>query len=293
MGTVEVYNFLDGKNLCNIFANLIVNKINKDVPNANTEITVINVRNFFIVRGQTSSGTLINVANVFTDFLNEYDEELSKKVRVIDVIKYSSEFEVNNMNLSYHYNKVNGDRLNKIQEFVDGHCKNGLYFNLKVVDDNVFYDCNESNINLVLEKLGDQFGSYNFIKTDFSNEVYISDRYYCLSNNNEKLYHILLKNIAYNVSYLGISKELNMQFYTDQKINNIDNLNSVFKIVNNNHIVKTDWLESLILDVFPFSNGELVKSFDIENYDSTCEILNTSENFPWQKLDKIGEMVLV
>ena len=47
---VEVYNFLDGKHLCNIFASLIVNKINESFPEANTKISVINVRNLFGVK---------------------------------------------------------------------------------------------------------------------------------------------------------------------------------------------------------------------------------------------------
>ena len=51
MNVTKYYNFLDGENLCNIFASLIVNKINESFPNANTEISVINVRNFFIIKG--------------------------------------------------------------------------------------------------------------------------------------------------------------------------------------------------------------------------------------------------
>ena len=54
MSYYEIYNYLDGKSICNIFANLIVNKIHIEVPDAKTEITVNNVRNFFIVKGSTS-----------------------------------------------------------------------------------------------------------------------------------------------------------------------------------------------------------------------------------------------
>ena len=52
---IEVSSFLSGKNLCNIFADLIVKKINEEFPDAKTQISVINVRNFFIVKGVTTS----------------------------------------------------------------------------------------------------------------------------------------------------------------------------------------------------------------------------------------------
>ena len=93
MEKICVYNFLDGNNLCNIFANLIVNKISELVPDSKTEITVVNVRNFFVVMGKTTSDVLINIAEIFQSFLNDYDEELSKKVRVFDIITYNSEIE--------------------------------------------------------------------------------------------------------------------------------------------------------------------------------------------------------
>ena len=47
---VELYNNLDGKNLCNIFASVIVNKINDSCVDAITEITVVNV--IPIIQGQ-------------------------------------------------------------------------------------------------------------------------------------------------------------------------------------------------------------------------------------------------
>jgi hypothetical protein len=293
METIEVYNFLNGKNLCNIFASLIVNKINDKSPNANTEVSVINVGGFFVVKGQTSSDEVITVATIFTDFLKDYDEELSKKIRVIDIIKYSSDFKSSNIKITHNYNKITDGKVSKIKNLLDYNAKNKLYFNLKLIGDYVYYSCLELDQPLVLEILNDNFNGCNLVKIDMSNETYVSDRYYGLSNNNEKLYHLLLKNIANNVFYLGISKELNMSFYTGYDTKDISNLNSVFTINNNNHIVKTSWLESLILDVFPFNYDEIVTYFNLEGYDSSCEILNNVDSFPWEKLDRIGEMVLI
>ena len=61
----EVYNFLDGNNLCNVFANLLVNKYEELSPNSKTEIKVINLRNFFVVRGVTSCEELCNITELF------------------------------------------------------------------------------------------------------------------------------------------------------------------------------------------------------------------------------------
>ena len=41
MVNIEVYNFLDGKNLCNIFASLLVDEIGNGIPNINTDSSVL------------------------------------------------------------------------------------------------------------------------------------------------------------------------------------------------------------------------------------------------------------
>ena len=72
---IEVSSFLSGKNLCNIFADLIVKKINEEFPDAKTQISVINVRNFFIVKGTTTYNEVINLAELFQNYLKKYDKE--------------------------------------------------------------------------------------------------------------------------------------------------------------------------------------------------------------------------
>ena len=79
MSEIIIYNFLDGKNICNIFAKLIVNEINNITPESKVNIQVVNVRTFFVVRGVSSSGTVLNLSEIFQKFLKKYDEDLSKK----------------------------------------------------------------------------------------------------------------------------------------------------------------------------------------------------------------------
>jgi len=284
---IELYNFLDGKNLCNIFASLIVEKINETFPYAITEISVINVRNFFVVRGVTNSYVVINCAEILKEFIEKYDEERSKTVRIIDIIQYSVEPNVKTSFIcNYHFKKEN---YKKLQEFIDQKAKEQIYLNLKIDDHNkmVFYDSNK-NRNDVIDLLSSFFDDYKYYEFSFENEQYVSDKFFGLSNNGEKLYHMLLKYVWFNVSSLGITKELNVQLSSNEKISNTNNLNVNFNILNDNHIVKTSWLESLILDVFPFEYFDLENTFDLNEY----SILNTETPKPWEKYDKINELVL-
>ena len=292
MNVTKYYNFLDGTNLCNIFASLLVNKINESFPNAKTEISVINVRNFFIVKGKTSSDKPLLVADIFQEFISEYDQELSKTIRVIDVVIYNIDFKYESMVVDYYSNKKNTDF--DIQEFVNSFVKENIYFNLKLDDVNnvVYYDCTVENQYLVLPLLEEKFKGYSLIKTDFSQETYVSEKFYGLSNNNEKLYHILLRHIFYNISMVGISRELNIKLVSENKVSDIDNENIKLYIFNDNHIVKTSWLESLILDVFPFTENELSKIYPSSEINHIEDIINGEVNSPWKKLNMINDLIL-
>ena len=292
MNVTKYYNFLDGANLCNIFASLIVNKINESFPNAKTEISVINVRNFFIVKGKTSSDKPLLVADIFQEFISEYDQELSKTIRVIDVVIYNIDFKYESMVVDYYSNKKNTDF--GIQGFVNSFVKENIYFNLKLDDVNnvVYYDCTYENQYHVLPLLEEKFKGYSLIKSDFSQETYVSEKFYGLSNNNEKLYHILLRYIFYNISMVGISKELDIKLVSENNVSDIDNENIKLYIFNDNHIVKTSWLESLILDVFPFTENELSKIYLSSEINHIDDIINGEVNSPWKKLNMINDLIL-
>jgi hypothetical protein len=263
MSTINVYNFLDGANLCNIFANLIVLKIKESFPDAKTEISVINVRNFFIIKGQTTSETLINIAELFQDFTNNYNEELSKKIRVFDMIVYGKEFDDLPLNISHKENKYELERFIEIQRLVNYHAKNKTYFNLKVDDLSkiIFFDCSEEQYSDVKNILERDFTEYDLIKHDFSNEIYFSEKIYGQTMHNEKPYLLLLNFITDHVFKLGISKKIDLSIVSTIHTKELTNENIDLKISNDDHIVKTNWLESLIMDVFPFEISDLQQRF--------------------------------
>jgi hypothetical protein len=293
MNYIEFYNFLDGKNLCNIFANLIVKEINNKLPDAKTDISVINVRNFFIVKGTTTYNEVINLAELFQNYLKKYDTELSNKVRVIDSILYNKVVDQEPLNLKEVFIKSQEKKYQSLQQKLNRYTKEKVYFNFKLQErtNHVYYDCSSEQLSTVITILEEQFPEYVLVKSDFSQEIYISDNVYGLSNNN-RLYHFLLWSIKNHIFELGISKKLDVSLYSDANINEMDNLTVNFVLHNDDHIVKTEWLESLVLDVFPFDVESLKTKFG--NVDDLEElIMGTDELYPFKQLSYLNDFILL
>ena len=293
MNYIEFYNFLDGKNLCNIFANLIVKEINNKLPDAKTDISVINVRNFFIVKGTTTYNEVINLAELFQNYLKKYDTELSNKVRVIDSILYNKVVDQEPLNLKEVFIKSQEKKYQSLQQKLNRYTKEKVYFNFKLQErtNHVYYDCSSEQLSTVITILEEQFPEYVLVKSDFSQEIYISDNVYGLSNNN-RLYHFILWSIKNHIFELGISKKLDVSLYSDANINEMDNLTVNFVLHNDDHIVKTDWLESLVLDVFPFDVESLKTKFG--NVDDLEElIMGTDEVYPFKQLSYLNDFILL
>jgi len=227
--------------------------------------------------------------------MNKYDEELSNSIRVIDTILYNFDFTSSPINISYDSNKKISKEKLLNQNFVNSHIKDKLYFNLKLegLKNLLYFDCSTENSNKIFSILKSEYPDHQLVKGDFSQEIYVSDRYYGLSNNGEKLYHMLLRYISYHFLTLGISKELNIKLMSSVNIEDMDNNNTELIITNDNHIVKTKWLESLILDIFPFTQKELKGSFDLTSYNSIDEIILSENSLPWEKLDRVKDIVLI
>jgi len=293
MNYIEFYNFLDGKNLCNIFANLIVKEINNKLPDAKTDISVINVRNFFIVKGTTTYNEVINLAELFQNYLKKYDTELSNKVRVIDSILYNKVVDQEPLNLKEVFIKSEEKKYQSLQQKLNRYTKEKVYFNFKLQErtNHVYYDCSSEQLSTVITILEEQFPEYVLVKSDFSQEIYISDKVYGLSNNN-RLYHFLLWSIKNHIFELGISKKLDVSLYSDVNINEMDNLTVNFVLHNDNHIVKTEWLESLVLDVFPFDVESLKTKFgDVDDLEEL--IMGTDESYPFKQLSYLNDFILL
>jgi hypothetical protein len=294
MNVVEVCNFLDGKNLCNFFANLIVEELNKIDSNTRTEITVINSRNFFVVRGKTSSENVLNLTDLFSEGLKRINPKWDNPLSVIDTIHYNNNFIDSPLllNLTFY-----SDDESDFQRIVNECSSQGLFFNIKI--DNysfvIFYDCKKDDDKKVNNILKENFPQYKIYKSDFSNDIYVSDRYYGLSMNYEKPYHVLLKSISKHVFRMRFSKKLTISIFSEEKYSDIDSLNTTLKIKTDKSVVKKGWLKSLVLDLFPFSENEIMEEYKLRDYNCEYEIIpqDTEVEYPYNKMNKISEFLLV
>jgi hypothetical protein len=100
--------------LVNLFADFILSKI----PNTeNSIINVVDCKNFFVVKGKTSSKDLLNLSEIITEFSSKFSSYIieNKITHTIDLIEYDQELKsfkdltftyYNSDNCSYHYKQI-------------------------------------------------------------------------------------------------------------------------------------------------------------------------------------------
>ena len=295
MDFIESYNFLDGNNLCNIFATLLVQEIENKSPNAETEIIVLNVRNFFLVKGNTTSSEVINVGEVFSDFLIKYSKQKSENVRVIDLINYVEVIKKNNYLLKESFNKKESKSQFENENFLNSLIKEDIFLNIKInhEDKLVFYSCENCVDDFIKNIISVYAIDYVIEPSDFSNEIYMSEKYYGLSKSADKYYICLLRNIAYHLFSKGVSKHLDFEITFDIPYEDLNSDNIKLRITNSDHITKKSWLESLVLDIFPMDLKSLKSLYDI-NYQNDIDYIITSESpQPWLNLNMAKDIILL
>lgn len=284
MSYYEIYNYLDGKNVCNIFANLIVNKINSEVPDAKTKISVNNVRNFFIVKGSTTYDKTIDLSELLTNFYSKHFPSKVNDVRVFDLIVYNKSIECESINTCITSNKSYDIKQKELQSFVNDCVSKNILFNFKYFDDEniIYYDCNNDYISQVKTLLEEKFEDSVLLKVDMSDECFISDRIYGLSPN-LRLYDLLLINIKNHIFRSSLGKQFNCNLNSIKLPEDVENDDMFLTLNEDSFIVPTEWLESLILDVFPFEFKEVESVFgnlvDLQDYIITgkCEKLEETK----------------
>jgi hypothetical protein len=285
MSYYEIYNYLDGKSICNIFANLIVNKIHIEVPDAKTEITVNNVRNFFIVKGSTTYDKTIDLSELLKEFYSKHNPSKVNDVRVFDLITYNNTMEYQPINTSISSNKKYDKIQNELQTLVNSYVSKNILFNIKYVESEgiIYYDCKDENISQVINIIEDNFTEPVMLKVDMSNECFFSDRIYGLSPN-MRGYDLLLINIKNHVYKLGLGENFNCNLYSIKSPEEVENDDMMITLNKDSFKVKNEWLESLILDIFPFELNKLDLKFgnlvDLESYVITgvCKELEESSH---------------
>lgn len=291
MNYFEVYNFLDGNNLCNIFANLLVNKYEELSPNSKTEIKVINLRNFFVVRGVTSCEEVCNITELFQNFVSKFKSEMTQDIRVINLMTHNPDFDFKTINISHSSDVHINNQTSEFTEFVNSLSSNNIYFNLKIntVTKHILYDCVDDSTAKVIDILENKFKDFQLLKYDMSNEIYFSDSFYGKSKTS-RVYDVLLKDIENHIFTLGLGKNFICNLSSSTDIKEIENINVSLNILNDNYIVNNNWLESLILDVFPFDNESLIDNYK-ELLSKDFDLMSNGKiNF--NKLNYISDFVL-
>lgn len=275
MSQIEINNPLDGKRLCNTLADIVVKKLEEITPGCKTEITVFNHRSFFIVNGFTTSTKTINIAETFKEYLKKFNDKLFETIKVIDVIKFVDVLVVNPLSINFEYNQSHINNKKQLTTIIDEFFYNGLKINLRIDLKNnfIFYQCSDDD-SLFVKKIKSIYPNFELLKYNFENIEYFSDKKYGLSFGSEKLYHYLGDYISNHIFSKSISNNLQFCMYSNENYEDINSENIIFKINNNDHIVKTEWLESLVLDVFPFDKNSLLETFNELNLEEKVQDLN-------------------
>lgn len=100
--------------LVNLFSDFIISKIPSEEQSI---IHVVDCKNFFLIKGKTTSKILLDLSEILSEFNQKYSEYLNEKsiTHTIDLIEYDQEIQPlesltftyhNTDNCSYHYKQI-------------------------------------------------------------------------------------------------------------------------------------------------------------------------------------------
>lgn len=274
---MEYTTILYGKNLCNMLANVVIEEYKNIEDNNISEISVTNTGNFLILNGKTTIKKVLNFSPIFSEYIfSIYGTEIN--FNVIDLINYDYSFDdvdlFLDINLSLDENFVVLDVSSmKSQGFLK------VYDSLNKIVTN--------NISLYEEISHKLVKDYSIVKIDELN-CFISDRFFGLSLNKEKVYTTYLKYIFYHLTEKYLCKNINFKLHYTGNIKNITWENMDFKVESSDNRVSIEWIESLILDIFNFNYVQIINDLDLTKYNFINEI---NGDVCWKKRDRIGEMI--
>ena len=271
-----------GKNLCNVFANLIIEKFNSIDDNHKTKINVVNLNQFLIIKGKTSVSSPINYSNLFREYsINNLN--LDKNFNVIDLIEYGSIMNLLPIMLHNHYDINDLSVCNYTDQSLQGFIKTDDQIKIVKYNNSKLFDEISKTIDLT------KYDKY--ICKD--NNIFVSDDFFGKNLNGEKLYEIFLNYISYNVFERLLWKDLTLFFhYNGEEFNDINWENIDFRVSSNTLITnKVDWLYSLILDLFDFDPKNIKSHLKLHDYNFECDL--TNEKKCWEVRDKVKEIFLL
>jgi len=273
------YTTLYGKNLCNLLANKIIEEFNLIDKNHITNIFVVNLGQFIVVKGTTNINNPLNYSQLFTTYCQS-ELNIDTNFNIIDLIEYNYTLtnQFINIDLSFTKNQILREDMN---------FKNHGFYDIKLNSDFILH--NNQHLFEEITSLP-EFNNYNGLK-EKDNSVYVSDKIYGMNLVSEKLYHFFLKYISYNVFEKNLCKDINFKLFYTGNINDLNWETMDFEVRSNTLIVSEEWVKSLILDLFDFNYKSIKKHLSLDDYNFSDEII--SNDRCWKKRDKVSEMILL
>lgn len=283
---IETYS--NGKKLTNLLANKIITEINKETKNHKTNVQVINNGNFIVVRGSTTHSTPLNFSKLFSSY---YQKLFNKSIilNVVDLIEYGQQIKNDPIYINKSFTK--NDFTSKINKITYEDTLNGLDYRLTACTDLNTILINKNYTSQNLDRVLNDFEDYKIVNVNNLSETFCSSEKYGKDLKSNKLFDSYLNYIVYNIFERNLCKDINIELFTDSDFDSICWENLTLKVKSKSLITSTEWLESLILDLFTFEPNKIISRWDLENYDFEEEIIS-NENI-WKIKDKVGEMILV
>jgi len=291
------YSPISGKNLCNIFANTIVEKYKKESIDTFVEISVTSHTNFFVLNGTISSENIFNVSELFIKKMNDLYPDYTQNINVIDLINYGTNSKeiVNTMvdfskgnNLFIPSDEYNSLKLSQelYQENIHVNFTADTTFN--TIHYQPLYNTKKQKIEQKLESIFPNF----FLEEIKDTRPHVSDYYFGAWNLNKK-YHNFLRYVFYNLSERGICKAANLRCFSRERIDKLSWETIRFYGNYSNQMMQRSKIDSMVLDLFDFNPEQIDLKLNMDSYNAENEIFLTSEEFPWLVKDRISEMLFI
>jgi len=243
MSTYIIGTHNNGKNLVNLLVNNLIREIEKETKNHNSEIQIINNKNFIVTRGYTSYEEPINISKLFSEKYNELFKN-DKLFNVVDLIEYGNKSEQNHIYISKKFTK--DSLLEELTTQINKDTDESLDYRFTANTDLGVVLINEK---APIEEIKKYFEDYNYYKIKEPTETFVSDLYFGKNLRSSKVFEFYLRYITHNIFERGLCQDIEYYFHTDTKFEKINWENINFKVKSNSSMVSDEWLKSMILDL--------------------------------------------
>ena len=240
--------------IVNLLSDFILSKI---PSNEDTIISVIDCKNFFVIKGKTSHKELLDTPKIVDEFVTKFSKHIGdyKVTHTIDLIEYNCKFnKLNNITLTYHNTSNCSYHYSQIDAF---NTKKSSY-------DYCSY----------LKEITDE-------ELTFTSEF---PHGYSLSQGRSLYYYG--KHIMYNIPTNYPVSTLTFKLSTDKD----DDGDYKFSVTNNNLNTEDDYLKSVILDVFNFDLSWIES--EMKKVDWYNEILNPLEDYSFLT-ERVKDFIII